>query len=150
MEDFKSNRLLKFGALFMGVWNKIKISCASIRREHRQDPVVYHCDQFSCISFRNNKQSGLINQQNDIFFYFQYEKSYFTLLFWITDYWHTMAISLILCIILIRDMIVKFWNRQHHGQAIHPIENNNEFVQNSLHDYFLPPRLWRLLEAKTL
>ena len=26
-------------------------------------------------------------------------------------------------ILLIRDIVVKSWNRQHHGQTIHPIEN---------------------------
>ena len=26
-------------------------------------------------------------------------------------------------ILLIRDMVVECWNRQHHGQTIHPIEN---------------------------
>ena len=60
------SRLLKFVAFFMGVWNKIKIFCASIRRELRQDPVVYHCDQFSCILSKNDKHSCSINQWNMI------------------------------------------------------------------------------------
>ena len=43
------------------------------------------------------------------------------------------------------------WKIQNHGQIIHPTENTfHWFCSKFIVDYFRPPRLWKLLEAKTL
>ena len=36
---------------------------------------------------------------------------------------HCKSIGMLPVILLIRDMVVECWNRQHHSQTKHPIEN---------------------------
>ena len=53
-------------------------------------------------------------------------------------------------------LVVESWKRQHHGHTIHPKKSSIQWICSKFfvlwngHNYFWPPWLWRLLEAKNI